>query len=376
MILKDADLLEAYGQELVQREVAALLFDQDERLARMFARSGFFSDIKGAEPMQAISQAMTKIQLGRSWAMTPADAMQHVFFVNGRPAVQNEYLGSQMRSAGMDWKIRWHRNKEGECVGVTLYPMRLTTEGSRPIKDLALVDGKMEEVDAEVTFTKADADRIKVKEDGKYISLSQKSTYQSYPEDMYFWRAIARLRRRYATNVLTGVITLNEAEEIEAPDEPKAPVKMDIPQIDIRPSRGARNRAGVPEVPNTVAGPAEPPEIIVEPSAGTGAMPTQEPQPEPPVETPKAPPASPAAPNGSTVKANLIEQIKAIRIARGDSLFTGQLFKISPKITPENFDKLEEGQLRSVLNSLGRMAETAEPPVASQAPKKPLFDIG
>ncbi len=196
-LLKDAgpSFVEAYARDIIEREVAQARFDHNWRIARVFADSGLFTD------SQAVSQAMTKIQLGESWNMPAADAMQHVYFVKGRPAVQNEYLAAKMRDAGLDWEIEWHRDGE-QCTGCTLWPSRLQTDGSwKPIMDRE--KGQM--VPAHVTFTRPDAERA---------GLLKNDTYKNYADDMYFWRCIARLRRRYATNVLCGVMTRDEAQEI------------------------------------------------------------------------------------------------------------------------------------------------------------------
>lgn len=240
-LVRDTELVAAYGREIIESQLAINRFDQDWRLARVFAESGLFADA------QAVNQAMTKVQLGRSWNMEPADAMQHVYFVNGKPAVMNEYLGAKMRDAGLDWDIEWHRDKDGTCIGVTLWPRRLTPAGWAPIMERAA--GK--EIPASVSFTKTDADRVRVKEEGKWIALSEKSTYKSFPDDMYFWRAIARLRRRYATNILSGVMTRDEADEV-VPSQIEAPrVPVAAPASDFTPGRQARKRASAEEIPGT-----------------------------------------------------------------------------------------------------------------------------
>jgi hypothetical protein len=194
--LKDAgpSFIEKYAGAVVDREIAVAQFDQNWRLARVFAESDLFVDVKG------VAQAMTKIQLGESWNMTPADAMQHVYFVKGRPAVQNEYLAAKMRDAGLTWEIEWHRDGQ-TCTGCTLWPSKLQSDGSwKPITER--INGVS--APASISFTKTDAERA---------GLIKNDTYKVYGEDMYFWRCIARLRRRYATNILSGILMREEAEE-------------------------------------------------------------------------------------------------------------------------------------------------------------------
>ncbi len=218
-ILKDMGdpaLFEAFAKDIVEREVAQALFMQDHQLARVFAMSGEFDGLKDKQPEQAVATAMSKIQLGRSWHMEPADAMQHVFFTNGKPSVQNEFIASRMRDSGIDWEIEWHRDAKGECVGCTLWPKRLQTDSTwAPIMER--VNGKT--VPSSIAFTKKNADMALVWEKGKQIRLSEKWNFVSWAEDMYYWRCIARLRRRYAPNILSGIPMRAEAED--AIPEPK-----------------------------------------------------------------------------------------------------------------------------------------------------------
>ena len=60
-------------------------------------------------------------------------------------------------------------------------------------------------------------------EKGKQIKLSDKWNFQSWTEDMYFWRALSKFRRRHAPNVLRGAITREEAEEIRPAGLPQPP---------------------------------------------------------------------------------------------------------------------------------------------------------
>lgn len=249
--LKEAggDLLARYASQVIDNETALSLYRQDRDLALQFAQSGYFNIIKGVEREQAVAQAITLIQIGRSWQMNPADAMQSLYIVNGRPAVMNEILASRMRDVGMDWKIGYHRDPKGRCIGCTLFPSR----GGIPIREVEFIDGKPVDVDARVTFTKEDADNIPFKEDGQWIKLSEKSTYKSYPEDMYYWRCIARLRRRYATNILSGVLSQSEADDIPPVEFQKslpAPVAKDIPDP-VQPAAEAKKRAGKQTIPRT-----------------------------------------------------------------------------------------------------------------------------
>lgn len=243
-LIRDTELIGTYGREIIESQIAINRFDQQWRLARVFAESGMFTDA------QQINQAMAKIQIGESWKMSAADAMQFIDVFTGRPSVRNEYLAAKMRDAGLDWDIEWHRDEKDVCIGCTLWPRRLTVSGAwEDITDRK--DGK--KIPASVSFTKAHADKVKVKEDGKWITLAEKATYQAYPEDLYFSKAIARLKRRYASNILSGMISRDEAEEIVPPATETPREKQIAPAADFMPGKQARRRAGSDEIPGTAA---------------------------------------------------------------------------------------------------------------------------
>jgi hypothetical protein len=162
-------------------------------------------------PQAAVATAMAKIQLGRSWGLAAADSMQHIYFNNGRPSVQNELIAAKLLDAGWNWKLEWQRDgvwgkEQGTVTGCRLWPSHAGT----PVKDSS---GKP----AFIEFSKADADKATIYEKGKTIKLSEKWNYQSWPEDMYYSKCIARLKRRFAANILRGAVSNEEAEDMETP---------------------------------------------------------------------------------------------------------------------------------------------------------------
>ena len=225
LIIAAGENAQSYAKQVVEGELAKDAFNQDQRLAKIFATSGVFADIKGTTELQAIATAMTKIQLGRSWGMSPADAMQFIYFTNGRPAVMTEAFAAKLKEAGYDWDTAFHwavdkDRKTRRCVGCTILPKRWNPETKRYEQMMAKErsdSGALQDVQLEVSFTKEDADGAMIWEKGKQIKLSEKWNFQSWSEDMYFWRALSRFRRRYAPNVLSGATTREEAEEVGTP---------------------------------------------------------------------------------------------------------------------------------------------------------------
>lgn len=231
----DPDLFKAFAHDIIEREVAAARFGQDGQLARVFASSGVFDGIDGSQ--KGVALAMTKIQLGRSWNMPPADAMEAIFFINGRPSVATRYLSAKIQDAGISWDIEWDEDSAGTCTGCHLHLKRWSGNKYEPI--MGKVNGK--EQQAIVSFTKKDADNAVITEKGKQIKLSEKWNFQSWPADMYFARCISRVRTRYASNILSGVLTREEAEDSGTPEVKSAPERAQLTAASFTPS-GEQNR--------------------------------------------------------------------------------------------------------------------------------------
>jgi len=212
-LISETEFRQQYAKDLVSAEIARDAFDQDWRLARVFATSGIFEDIKGQTPDQAISAAMAKIQMGRSWGIGPADSMQFIYFQKGKPSIQNEIIASKMRQAGYDWDIDWRDDTKKRCVGATVWLKRWNPDAK---KHVPVVDRNGNPVSQ--SFTLEDAQNAMIWDSGKQIPLSEKWNYKSWPQDMYFWRCIARLKRYHATDVLCGAKTAEEVEEMMPTD--------------------------------------------------------------------------------------------------------------------------------------------------------------
>lgn len=200
---QDVGMQQDYTRQLVEIEIERARFDQQARLAMAFAQSGMFAEIKGKSEREALACAQAKIEMGRSWGMSPGDAMQFVFFVNGRPAIMNEYYAGAIIRAGYWWDISWITNAQTkEVLGCTLF-LKVkdpsSPAGWRRVKD---ADGR----DACATFTSEDAKKAK---------LHEKDTYKAWGQDMYFWRAMARLRKFYCPNILGGSLMAAEAADLD-----------------------------------------------------------------------------------------------------------------------------------------------------------------
>ena len=212
---------------MMEVDMARQSYAQDRALAKDFALSGKFDDIKGSSQEQSVATAMVKIQLGRSWGFGASDSIRYVYFINGKPAVEQEIVASKLRQAGWDWDSEFtyedveEKDKTGKksvwkkCTGCTLW-LKRWDYSERQYKPL--LDRKGNEVS--VSFTQADAEHAKVYSAGKVIPLIEKETYQSWGESMFYWRCISKVRRFYANDVLRGAVIREQALEVMPGDAP------------------------------------------------------------------------------------------------------------------------------------------------------------
>ncbi len=186
-----------YARDILDIEVQRGQAAEDWQLAKLFYQSGIFSDMKNKSAEEGIATAFAKIQLGRGWGMNAGDAMQFLYFdKNGRPQVMSEYIAARMRRAGYAWDIVF-LGAPDKCTGVTLHPKfqgSPITEGNPPRP-------------ATVTFSEADAKAAGL--------LDKDGPWKTYRKDMYYWKAIARMKRYYATDVLAGVAVAELDEQAE-----------------------------------------------------------------------------------------------------------------------------------------------------------------
>ena len=200
--IKLDDILDETARaEFARQKVREDAFDFQQRRAKMFAASGLFG-AKG-DSRQAIAQAMVKIELGESLGLTPAESLQGIYLVNGVTSISSAVRASRMQRSGYSWRMLWHENKEGACVGVTLY---LYYQG-KPLKEFRRVGDALEEVQASVSFLEADA---------KHIDNFSKpgSAWKKSVRNMYFARAISNAQQFYAP----GCLSINIASTEEAMD--------------------------------------------------------------------------------------------------------------------------------------------------------------
>jgi hypothetical protein len=252
-LLPDSEARNNWIAQLVGNEVTRQNYTYDKALARDFAICGQFDDLRGASAEQAIATAMVKIQLGRAWGFNAADSMRNIYFINGKPALEQDIVASKLQQSGISWDIDFAyqdvpaakgASPWRKCVGCTLW-LKQWSEADRTYKPMKTRNGEP----VSVSFTLADAENAKYYEKGQVKALSEKFNYVSYPSDMYYWRCISRVRKYYAPHVLRGSMLREEALEMMPADLPpeQMPRELAEPQLLTKPSLRERVIENAPQ---------------------------------------------------------------------------------------------------------------------------------
>lgn len=175
---------------IITQEIARRDYQYDDKLARTFFASGIFDELNKLSPEQGVALALTKIRIGRSWGISEADSMWHIYFSKGRPCPDADIQATALRKAGYSWDVEYQRDENGLLRACVLW----AKFNGQPI-----VDRNGDPMF--VTFGKSQADAMK---------LSDKDTYKADPESMYFARAITRFRKRIAPEVLSGAADVED----------------------------------------------------------------------------------------------------------------------------------------------------------------------
>ncbi len=201
--------------------------DFKQRLAKAFAKSGCFADVKGLSEEEAIARALVKIELGESMGFSPAESMTGIDIIQGRVAVGANLRAARMAVAGYAWPQMILTN-EGCWLPLThkAHPvMAAKVDGAGNVVTGADGLPVMEQV--VISFTKADA---------QLAGLLGKDNWRKNPRNMYFSRAVTNAQRWYAPHVLKAdVLSTEEAMDL-APIADAAPIRAAISLDSFKPS--------------------------------------------------------------------------------------------------------------------------------------------
>lgn len=137
--------------------------------------------------IDTVQKMVVVLQAGREIGLAPMEALNSLYFVNGKVAMYGEAVPNQVMRAG-------HRIKWGKC----------------------------DATQAEVTITRGDTgDHMTTKftmKEAEERGYTANAIYKKYPENMLKWRALSMTAKFIAPDALRG-IGIKEDMEVEVIDE-------------------------------------------------------------------------------------------------------------------------------------------------------------
>jgi len=172
------------------------LFAQLQRAAALYSASKFVPETFQND----VASCFIAIELAVRWKLSPVLVMQHLYLVYGKPGLDGQLAIALINSQGpFRGRIQWRFEGEGKTRKVTAYGyLRDTGELCE-----ATVDWNMVEAEG--------WNRDKPLRDGKGV---QKSKWNTMADHIFKFRSAAFLGRTYCPEVLMGIHTIDEVEDI------------------------------------------------------------------------------------------------------------------------------------------------------------------
>lgn len=179
--------------EITKYQQPAPSVDSLARVAKSFALSNYFDDLKG-NPDQQIAQAFTKIITGQEFGIPASAAIRGIHIIKGKPAISAGLMsGLIKRSDKYDYRVV--EQSEKQCV----------------IDCFEFYNSKREKVGT-VTWTMQMAQKA---------GLINNPTWKKFPHRMLFARAISEACTLYFPDLLLGNVYTPEEldEQYQEPEE-------------------------------------------------------------------------------------------------------------------------------------------------------------
>ena len=171
-------------------------FEGAQRVCKMLASS----DLVPAQFRGNIANTMIALELANRTGSSPFMTMQNLYVVHGRPGFSATYIIAAINSCGRFSPLRFDLDGEGDQRGCVAWVIEKATgdrlEGSRVSIEMAKKEGWF----------------------GK-----QGSKWQTMPDQMLRYRAAAFFGRLYAPDILMGMQTAEELDDIEANEQRRQP---------------------------------------------------------------------------------------------------------------------------------------------------------
>ena len=159
--------------------VEASELQEQMSIAKVFAESGMFPDVKGQ------AQAVVKIMAGKELNLSPFQSMKSLYFVSGKLGIMADVMASRVKTS----------DKYDYIVDI------LTNEECK-ITFFQTVDGKKEKLGVS-EFSLKDAAKA---------GLVNRDNWKNYPRNQLFARCISNGTRWFCPDVICGYNTVEELD--------------------------------------------------------------------------------------------------------------------------------------------------------------------
>lgn len=126
------------------------------------------------------------LQAGRDLWLSVTQTMSWLAIINGVVTVFGTVGATMIRRAGYDWKI---------------------LESTATVCKISISKEWREAMEVQYLM-----------EEAKHAGLTNSVTWQKYPQEMLFWKVLARARKRYCPEVMDWVALYEDYQELEKPE--------------------------------------------------------------------------------------------------------------------------------------------------------------
>jgi len=203
------------------------MFEHSQRVAKVFAASEL---VPVHLRKNGVADILLAYAIAKRMGEDPVIVMQNIYFVSSRAGWKSEYMIARANKSGVfKGRINWRSEGKGDALTVTAFA-KLADTG--------------DEVTATVSMAMAKAE-----------GWTRNPKYQTMPEHMLRWRSATMLIRLFAPEVMLGIPTADELEDITplraGPDGvyTPAPSPRDLDAAlaaDVEPNSGRDPEQGTP----------------------------------------------------------------------------------------------------------------------------------
>jgi hypothetical protein len=176
-----------------------------QRFAQVAIAAGIGSD---GDNRTSVAKAVIAIEYGAEMGIPPMHALQGVYIVHGKPAMQYAMIGALIKSSGRyNYKVEHHSDEACRIIFYQLW---------------------------EGTFQECGPSMFSI-DDAKTAGLLGSQPWKKYPRNMLFARALTNGARWYCPDIFGGAVyTPEELEHTEAPEP--APEAAENPEPESPPA--------------------------------------------------------------------------------------------------------------------------------------------